>query len=164
MLAQAGVDLFATSSEQMAPTGTRREYYDPATGKTLYLRCVKNNTGGTLTPGSTGGIVMAYSSGSSLLVARAGAAAPKNTVAGITPFRAGYSILANYYFWVIAEGDVTGISDADIAANAAILVSVATADGYVDDDAVAGVEHCIIGWSLGSAVGASAAITFRIDV
>ena len=137
------------STSQPAPTGTRRLHLDDTYGW-QELIVVKNSSVGTLAVNT----MVSFASGSSINVDVASAVAdPIAKCAGVLKA----SLLTLEYGWAVRRGDTLCIADAAIAA-ANVALSVGSI-GRLDDIAVAGIEHCIVGWALESATGAAS--TFR---
>tara|TARA_R110001583_G_scaffold74292_2_gene205882 strand:- start:3770 stop:4249 length:480 start_codon:yes stop_codon:yes gene_type:complete len=125
-----------TSTSALGVTGEIREHIDATHGK-QYYRMVKNTSGANI----AANLVVVFASGSSVNCAIAGAAAPAATVAGITQ----YIVPNGEYGWVCCGGDCTVTAAADTAANS-LLSTVSTA-GKVDDTAIGGIEHALLGVS-----------------
>jgi uncharacterized protein with beta-barrel porin domain len=123
-----------TSTSALGVTGEIREHIHATHGK-QYYRVVNNTSGAEI----GANLVVVFASGSSIVCALAGAAAPAATVAGVTQ----NAIPNNSYGWVCCGGDCTVTANADVVANS-LLSTVLTA-GKVDDTAVSAIEHTIIG-------------------
>lgn len=122
--------------------GELREWKDDTYGYQVW-RLVQNDTGADL-PAYR---VCDYDAGSTLLVGLGAADTPKIRAAGCLQ-----RILPDgYYGWALCYGKGLGQADAAVAADAPLIVKTATAAGRVDDTAVAGLEHCIIGESKAAA-------------
>jgi hypothetical protein len=139
------------------PVGQRREEQNVTYGFRM-VRMVKNTSAATIAAGST----VAFASGSSLNVALAGAAALKQTIAGITLV----AIPVNYYGWVVYSGDCLAIADGAIAAaNVRLRVVNATGltPGRLDDNAAAVGEDEFFALALGTAAGAGNTLSVRVS-
>ncbi len=145
----------SVNTEQMGPDGCLRPNIDATYGFQLY-RCVKNATGATLAAGS----VLDFDSGSNTLVGLAADNAPKLTCAGVVVT----AIPDLYWGWVVALGDCLVLSDAAVLVNTQLICESATGLGRVDDTAVAGLEHCIIGLARAAAAGAGVLFRAYINV
>lgn len=126
----------ATNNEQVAPAGTLRPNLDATYGFQI-LRPVYNDTGASIAKGS----VLDWDTGSGTAAGLAAADAPKVTCAGVT-----VSIIPDgYWGWAVVYGECLVLSDAAVAVDTPLIVKSATGAGRVDDAAVAGLEHAIIG-------------------
>lgn len=141
-----------TTTEQPAAIGEMREFLHATLGKQTY-RMIRNTSGASI----AAGLVVSFASGSSLNVALAAAADPILRIAGATVV----AIPDDSYGWVVCGGQVAITSEAAFAVNTPL--SVTGTDGKVDDTAVTGIEHALIGLGLTLAAGADVSVTVRLS-
>lgn len=144
-------------TQQPAPIGARIQMVDPITGEVITVIPVFNNTGATIAAKRMTG----FSSGSRKNVGAVGADAPAHNVAGVTRV----AIPDQSWAFVTRIGYAVVRADAAVAAGAAIITKAAAGtNGAVDDAAVAGLEHCILGTSIGTAAAAGDDLTVRMSL
>lgn len=136
------------SADAAGWANVKRDYNDEANGygQQVY-RWVYNSSGVDIPANAT----VKFKSGSNFEVLLATTATPTVQVAGIMQ-----NALPNGYCgWALCEGKGLFTSDTDVAANAPLSVSSASSGvaGRLDDIAVAGIEHCLLGYSIEAATG-----------
>ncbi len=139
-----------TSTEQIGVTGEIREHIDATHGKQFY-RVVLNDTGSDI----AANVAVVFASGSAISCAVSGAAQPAAYIAGITQ----NIIPDGQYGWVCCGGNCTATSGSSLAANS--LLSTILAAGALEDTAVSGIEHCIVGVNP-AVVGSATTFTVRL--
>ena len=129
-----------TYTSALGVTGEIREHIHPTYGK-QYYRMVKNDTGASI--GANLAVVydLTGTSADGVKVTKSAASAPAVTVAGVTQ----NAIADGYYGWVCCGGQC--LATADDAVDISTLATAMTGStvGELNDTAIAGLEHCIIG-------------------
>lgn len=112
--------------------------------------------------------VLEHESGEAATADALGAAdLPVIRCAGVVPYRVNQNLqggeaegtlpgtaTTKYWAWLVVDGRVDLIADANIAVDAPLITKSASGTaGRVDDAAVTGLEHCIIGRSLEAVTG-----------
>lgn len=143
--AAIGVHPSTVSTDPMGKPGEIREWLDDTYGVQLY-RHVSNNSVADI----AAGLVLDFDAGSQEACGLAAADAPRVNVAGVTQ----YVLPTTYYGWALCYGD--GLVEADAAVVQDAPMITAGGVGKVDDTAVAGLEHCILGRFKTATVGAAA--------
>jgi hypothetical protein len=114
-------------------------------------KLLRNNTGGAVLTGET---LNLSASSAWECDAKAAADSPVATVGGVVPDRVNGgtdSVPDGYWFWGVIRGEVDFMADAAVAQDALLVVKTASGAGRVDDPAVAGLEHAIVGRALAAA-------------
>jgi hypothetical protein len=112
---------------------------------------VKNASGGDI----AANVAVVFASGSDVNCAVSGAAQPAAYIAGITQ----NIIPDGEYGWVCCAGSCKATSGSGLAANS--LLSTIGAAGALEDTAVTGIEHCIVGVNP-AVVGSATTFTVRL--
>lgn len=134
-------------TSQVFPTGRDARWYDPAFDEEVTVRLVKNNSGGARSKGEA----LDFDSGSTIDTGLAAADSPRVQVAGF--IRADVSVADGEYCFVVRKGSCSMVADANITANAPLVIKAASAAGRVDDPAVTGLEHAVIGFAKEAVTG-----------
>tara|TARA_R100001015_G_C4635122_1_gene203578 strand:- start:9451 stop:9939 length:489 start_codon:yes stop_codon:yes gene_type:complete len=137
-----------TYTSAIGAIGEVREYIHPTLGKQMY-RMVKNSTGSSIAANLAVSFSSSGTSGSSETVVLSGDADPSVKVAGITQ----NAIPDGHYGWVVCAGQCTATADAAVDISTLDTVITKSA-GEVDDTAISGKEHCIIGVFMADVAGA----------
>lgn len=133
----------------IAKVGELVEYLHPTLGYQVY-RYVHNNSGGDI-PAYT---LLDLDDGSSVDAGPSAADTPRVKLAGVPQA----ALTDDYYGWALVYGDGYVLPDNGGIAQGGILVpKAAAATGRVDDAALAGIEHCVMGEAL--AAGAAGVAT-----
>lgn len=141
-----------TNADQIAELGAIRVHKHATLGMQMY-RMIQNTSGS----GIGAKLVVQFKSGSAKEILKSAASEPAVGVAGVTVS----AIPNNHYGWVVCSGTAVCTSNAAVAVDEEILT--AGTDGKVDDTAVTGLEHCIIGKSITAAGGADADINVLLS-
>lgn len=142
-------------TDQPAKYGQIVTFYDKDLDQLVLAVAVYNGTGATLPKRRA----VTWNSGSLHSVGLGGASAPRSKVAGVLK----QDIPNGSWGYALRRGKCYGQADANLAADALLFVAVASANGRIDDTAVAGIEHCYLGRSL-EAVVAGAGTDFYMFV
>lgn len=77
----------------------------------------------------------------------------RNKLGGVAAGTLPGSATADYWAWLVIEGEVDLLADANLATDVPLISKAASAAGRVDDPAVTGLEHAILGRSLEAVTG-----------
>ena len=129
-----------TYTSALGVTGEIREHIHATYGKQFY-RMVKNDTGAEI--GANLAVVydLTGASADGVSVTKSGASAPAVTVAGITQ----NAIPNGSWGWVCCGGQCLATADDAVTISTLATVQTGSTAGEVDDIAISGKEHCIIG-------------------
>ena len=129
-----------TYTSALGVTGEIREHIHPTYGK-QYYRMVKNDTGSTIAANQAVVYDLTGTSADAVKVTLSAVSAPAVTVAGITQT----AIPTGRWAWVCCGGQCLATADDTVDISVLATVQTASTAGEVDDIAIAGKEHCIIG-------------------
>lgn len=129
-----------TYTSAIGVTGEIREHIHATYGKQFY-RMVKNDSGAEI--GANLAVVydLTGTSSDAQKVVKSGASAPKVTVAGITQ----NAIPNGSWGWVCCGGQCLATADDAVDISTLATVQTGSTAGELDDIAISGKEHCIIG-------------------
>lgn len=141
-------DTAAPSNGAPGPLGDLVSHIHTTYGLQIY-RLVYNSTGAQIAAGSCV-VADAAATGAEHDVDLSTSADPKITAKGI----AQVAIPDAHFAYVLCYGNGQYLPDAAVADRGLLSTANASAAGRLDDTAVAGIEHCILGYALGAGGGA----------